>query len=186
MFARQIFRRLRHAESAIRVVQPRHQRIFQLPFAQPESRPRPANHMRALRHIFHPAGQNHLRFAQQNSLRRLRDRFHPRPAQAVHRHRRSFNRQSRFQSHMPRAVQGIRAGLHHVAKNHVVKFVRVHLRAPNRFLARHRPQFQRVRIVERPHIPDHRRACAFQNHRISRKHFPSRSILELRSRSTVQ
>src|SRR6202167_967171 len=71
-----IFRRFGHAETAIRIVESRHQRILKLSFAQTKSGARAANHMRALRHIFHAASQDELRFPQQNALRGLGDRFH--------------------------------------------------------------------------------------------------------------
>src|ERR1700733_185209 len=109
LLLRQFLRGHRHRQSAKRIRQPSHQRVFQRAAAQSQSIPRPANHKRRLRHIFHPARQHHRRFAQQNPLRTLRDRLNPRPAQAVHRHRRRLHLQPRLPSHMPRAIERVRA-----------------------------------------------------------------------------
>ncbi len=73
----ELFRRQRHRQSAIRIRQARHQRVFQRSATQFQSSPRPANHKRRLRHVLHPACQHHRRFAKQQPLRRLRNRLNP-------------------------------------------------------------------------------------------------------------
>ncbi len=129
---------IRHIRPAISIEQRHHQRIFQLSARRQSKSVAPANHKRSLRHRLHPARQHNLRLVGLDHLRRLHNRLHPRPAQPVHRQRRSLNRQPRPQSHVPRAIQRVARSLLRIAKHGMIEFLGVDPGAFDRALRRDR------------------------------------------------
>ncbi len=139
---------VRHIRPAIRIEQRHHQRIFQLPARRQRKSVAPANHKRRLRHRLHPARQHNLRLVGLDHLRRRHNRLHPRPAQPVHRQRRSLNRHPRPQPHVPRPIQRVARSLLRVAKHRVIEFLGIDPRALDRSLRRNRAQLLRGKILQ--------------------------------------
>ncbi len=96
------------------------------------------------------------------------NRLHPRPAQPVHRQRRSLNRQSRPQPHMPRPIQRIARSLLRIAKHRMIEFLGIDPRPLNRPLGRNRAQLLRRKIFQLAAIAAKGRARPADNRDITR------------------
>jgi hypothetical protein len=77
---------------------------------------------------------------------------------------------------MPRAINRVRARLHHVAHNHVIEFTGVNARTPNRLLRSVHRQINRAQIGKRARIAHHRRSGSRHKHHIGWEHFVSPEI----------
>src|ERR1700689_2910207 len=74
---------------------------------------------------------------------------------------------------MPRAIESVGAGSHHVTENHVIEFLGIGPRALDSFPAGRCTQFNRTGIRERAHVARHGRTRALQDHGIGYKHVTS-------------
>ena len=151
---------VRHVETAMRVEQRDHERVFELAFTEPEAGPRAADHVRRLRHGFHPAGEPVLRLAQSDHLRHRHDGLHARTAEPIHRQRGSLDRNAGLQRHVPSAIDRVARRLLRVAEHGVVELRGLDAGTPDRFGRCDRGQFHGGEVAQFAAITPHRRASA--------------------------
>ena len=117
-------------------------RIDHFLIAQPESRTRALQQIRAVRHRLHPARHHHFRFAQLHRLRRQPHRLQPGSAYLINSHRGHAWVQPAAQSRLPRRILP-QPGLHHVSQDRFVHNPRLNPRPAHHFRHHFRAQFRR-------------------------------------------
>src|SRR6185295_13576050 len=85
VLGRTVLRRPRHRAAAVRVEERGVERVLELPLAEAEAAAQSADDVRRLAHVLHAAGQDDVRFAEQDELRAADRRLDAGSAQAVDR-----------------------------------------------------------------------------------------------------
>ena len=116
----------RHGQSGVAVGERLPEAVLELGrLAERHAEPQPARDVRRLRHVLAAADQRALAVARQHLQRRVDDGLEARAAEPVDGERGHVLRQARLQPDVAGEIDGVGAGLHHVAEDDVVDLLRL-------------------------------------------------------------
>ena len=116
---------------------------------QPEAPSRTAHQVRRQAHRLGAAGEHRVGFTQRDELSALHDRFESGTAEAIDRDGGRFDQETGAEADVPREIDGVGRGLHHVAEDHVPDVAGREARPVDRALRRHDAEVGRAQVLER-------------------------------------
>ena len=149
----EVLRGHRHGKAVVTVGQPLPERVLELGrLAETDAETQPTGDVRGLGHALGPAHERALRIAGEDLECGVDHCLEARPAKPVHRERRHVLRKSRAQAYVASEIDGVRAGLEHVAEDDVVHVLGGHLGLGERCLRGMDGEVGRGHVLERTAI----------------------------------
>ena len=140
-----------------------HQRVFEIPLTQPESRARASHDVGGLGHVLHAAGDRQVRLAEPNHLRRRHDRLDSRTADPVDGERGRLYRDAGLERDVAGPVDRVARRLERVAHHDVIDNLRLDACPLHRGAGGEAAQLEGRGVLEGAYEFGHGRARTLQN-----------------------